>query len=101
MLLAGPVIFVLKGKGMKFTEFLKLVVSSQSGISSKRVCGILGWLAAVGWITWCVVSGKDTMPEMTETFMICCIILLGVDTIPKSINCWRKKKDESKENKEG
>lgn len=99
MLLAGPVIFVSKGKDMKFTEFLKLVVSSQSGISSKRVCGILGWLAAVGWITWCVVSGKDTMPETTETFMICCIILLGVDTIPKSINCWRKKKDESKEEK--
>lgn len=30
------------------------------------------------------------MPDILETFVICTIVLLGVDTIPKSIDAMRK-----------
>lgn len=31
------------------------------------------------------------MPGILETFMICTVALLGIDTIPKSINAFNKK----------
>jgi len=32
---------------MVFKEFILKVVSANSGISSKRVCGILGWIVCL------------------------------------------------------
>lgn len=76
---------------MKFVSFIKAVMTAQSGISSKRLCGVLGWLCTIGWITYYVVVKKD-MPGILETFMICTVTLLGIDTIPKSINAFKKDK---------
>lgn len=75
---------------MKFVSFLRAILTAQSGISSKRLCGVLGWLCTIGWITYYVVVKKD-MPGILETFMICTVTLLGIDTIPKSINAFTKK----------
>lgn len=76
---------------MKFVSFIKAVMTAQSGISSKRLCGVLGWLCTIGWITYYVIVKKD-MPGILETFMICTVALLGIDTIPKSINAFKKDK---------
>lgn len=75
---------------MKFVSFIKAIMTAQSGISSKRFCGVIGWLCTIGWITYYVVVKKD-MPGILETFMICTVTLLGIDTIPKSINAFNKK----------
>lgn len=68
--------------------------TAQSGISSKRVCGVIGWLCIIGWISYYLII-KQEMPDILETFVICTIVLLGVDTIPKSIDairgCCKKK----------
>lgn len=81
---------------MKFVSFLKAILTAQSGISSKRLCGVLGWLCTIGWITYYVVVKKD-MPGILETFMICTVTLLGIDTIPKSINAFTKKDKSCKQ----
>lgn len=75
--------------GMRFSRFLREIFTAQSGISSKRVCGVVGWLFIIGWITYYIVI-KGEMPDILETFVICTIILLGVDMIPKSIDSYRK-----------
>lgn len=75
---------------MRFVSFLKAIITAQSGISSKRFCGVLGWLCTIGWITYYVIVKKD-MPGILETFIICTVALLGIDTIPKSINAFNKK----------
>lgn len=81
---------------MKFVSFLKAIMTAQSGISSKRFCGVLGWLCTIGWITYYVVVKKD-MPGILETFMICTVTLLGIDTIPKSINAFSKNNKSCKQ----
>lgn len=75
---------------MKFTQFIVKMVSSQSGISSKRICGMIGWLCAAVWISVCTFSRME-IPDIAETFIICTVIMLGVDTIPKSIDSYRRK----------
>ena len=40
---------------MKFTTFLKQMFTSHSGISSKRVCGVIGWFVAVIVLIYCTV----------------------------------------------
>lgn len=86
---------------MRFIGFLRNMFIAQSGVSSKRVCGVIGWISTIVWITYYVIVKKD-MPGILETFMICTVTLLGIDTIPKSINafknndkCEKKKKDDS------
>lgn len=37
------------------------------------------------------------MPGILETFMICTVALLGIDTIPKSINAFSKKDKSCKQ----
>ena len=35
--------------------FLKGMVTSHSGISSKRVCGVLGWIVAIVVLLYCTI----------------------------------------------
>lgn len=75
--------------------------TAQSGISSKRICGVIGWLFIIGWITYYVVIKRE-MPDILETFVISTIVLLGVDTIPKSIDAYRNRKcDNNKKESDG
>lgn len=41
---------------MKFVQFVKEIVTSHSGISSKRVCGVIGWLVCLGVLIYCTVN---------------------------------------------
>lgn len=79
---------------MKFTEFVRKMLESQSGVSSKRVCGVIGWLFVLGWITYLCVTGKQA-PDIVEIFLLCIMGLLGLDTIPKSIWMFRKDKKDN------
>lgn len=65
---------------MKFIQFLKEVVTSQSGVSSKRVCGLLGWIVCIGILVYCTVKVIQA-PLMIDTVLWCCMGLLGIDSI--------------------
>nr|DAK03754.1 MAG TPA: hypothetical protein [Bacteriophage sp.] len=80
---------------MKFFSFIKEIVTSHSGISSKRVCGVIGWLVCLGVLIYCTINVIQA-PLMIDTFLVCCMTLLGIDSVT---GIWKKfdkpnKKDE-------
>lgn len=65
---------------MKFIQFLKDVVTSQSGVSSKRVCGLSGWIICLLVMVYCTVEVIQA-PLMIDTVLWCCMGLLGIDSV--------------------
>jgi hypothetical protein len=61
-------------------DFFKLMVTSHSGISSKRVCGVLGFLVIIFVVIFCTVNGIQA-PDMIDTFVYAICMLLGIDSI--------------------
>ena len=82
---------------MRFTLFIRQMFTAQSGISTKRVGGLMGMVAIIVWITYVVVIDRS-IPDIAEVFTICVFSMLGLDTIPKSIDAFRRNKkcDETK-----
>ena len=78
---------------MKCREFLCKLITSHSGISSKRVCGVIGWLVCLGVLIYCAVNVIQA-PLMIDTVLLCCMGLLGIDSVT---SIW--KKFDSKSNK--
>ena len=64
----------------KIIEFLKLVITTNSGISSKRVCGVLGFIVILFVMIYCTVSGIQA-PLIMETFIYAICLLLGIDSV--------------------
>ena len=70
-----------------FLNLLKQIITAGSGVSSKRVCGLLGWLVllvCLGYATW---NGTE-LPLVTPDFIFGTIILLGVDSVTA---IWKKR----------
>ena len=61
-------------------NFLKQMITSHSGISSKRVCGVLGFVAVLFVLIYCTVQGIQA-PVMIETFIYAICLLLGIDSV--------------------
>lgn len=76
---------------MRFTSFIRQMFTAQSGISTKRVGGLMGMVAIIVWITYVVVIDRS-IPDIAEVFTICVFSMLGLDTIPKSIDAFRRNK---------
>lgn len=70
----------------KIRNFLKQLVTAHTGISSKRVCGILGFLTVLGILIYCTVNVIQA-PTMIEPFMYVICALLGIDSIT---GIWKK-----------
>ena len=64
----------------KIKEYLKLLITSHSGISSKRVCGVLGFLVIMFVIIFCTVTSIQA-PVILETFIWAVCMLLGIDSV--------------------
>lgn len=64
----------------KIKEFIKLMVTSHSGISSKRVCGVLGFLVIMFTVIFCTVTNTQA-PLILETFIWAVCMLLGIDSV--------------------
>lgn len=64
----------------KFTKYLELMVTAHSGISSKRVCGVLGFLVIMFSITYCTATNTQA-PTILETFIWAVCTLLGIDSV--------------------
>ncbi|WP_373101841.1 hypothetical protein [Bacteroides caccae] len=64
--------------------------TSHSGISSKRVCGVIGWFVAVAVLIYCTIMCIQA-PLMIDTFLICVMALLGIDSVT---GIWKKFKSD-------
>lgn len=74
---------------MTAKQFLKSIFLAKSGsISSKRICGVLGWLICLIVLIYCTIVNTQA-PEMVETVLIMSATLLGVDSVT---NIWKGKK---------
>ena len=61
-------------------NFLKQMITSHSGISSKRVCGVIGFVAVIFVLIYCTVQGIQA-PAMIDTFIYAICLLLGIDSV--------------------
>lgn len=61
-------------------EFLKQVITAHSGISSKRVCGVIGFIIIVSILLYCTITSKQA-PNMLEPFIYAVCLLLGIDSV--------------------
>lgn len=71
---------------LSFKEFIIQSLSSDSSLSSKRVCGLLGWIICIALCVYCVISLKEA-PDVVDLLFICSTSLLGIDSIT---NIWKK-----------
>lgn len=64
----------------KFREYIRLMITSHSGISSKRVCGVLGFLVIAFVLVYCTII-QIQAPLMIDTFVYAICLLLGIDSV--------------------
>ena len=74
---------------MKFISWLKGMLEAQNPISSKRVCGVLGWIICIAVILYCTIVNKQA-PTIMEFFIVSVVGLLGVDSIT---DIWKNKNE--------
>lgn len=70
----------------KFKDFIVKMLSSNSNVSSKRVCGVIGWILCLLVMVYCSIQVIQA-PEITEIIIWASTMLLGVDSITK---IWKK-----------
>lgn len=66
---------------MSFSEnFKSIFLATKGSISSKRVCGVIGWLVCVGILIYCTIMVIQA-PVFADAVLIATTALLGVDSI--------------------
>lgn len=73
------------------------MVTSHSGISSKRVCGVVGWVVAMAVLIYCTIMCIQA-PLMIDTFLICVMALLGIDSVTGIWKKFKSNEGNSEEN---
>ncbi len=61
-------------------NFLKQLVTAHTGVSSKRVCGVIGFLVIITVVLYCTLNDKQA-PEIMESFIYAVCLLLGIDSV--------------------
>lgn len=61
-------------------DFLIKLITAHTGISSKRVCGVLGFLVIMLQLIYCTIM-QIQLPDITETFIYAVCLLLGIDSV--------------------
>ena len=56
------------------------MLTSNTGVSSKRVSGFIGWLSFIGICLYCTIMNIQA-PDAIELLAICSSGLLGLETI--------------------
>ena len=81
--------------------FLKQMITSHSGISSKRICGVIGFVSVLFVLIYCTIQSIQA-PTMIEPFMYIICALLGIDSITgifyNKNNGFKSKQKRNKEN---
>lgn len=72
---------------------IKSLLSAEKGsLSSKRLCGILGWLACAAVLIMCTIWDRQA-PEMVNVMLYTSTALLGVDSIT---SIWKSDSNSTK-----
>ena len=75
---------------MSIKQIIKSILSSTAGsISSKRLCGIIGWLVCLGIGIYCTINIIQA-PMLIDSILIGSAALLGVDSVT---GIWKNKRD--------
>lgn len=61
-------------------DFLIKLITAHTGISSKRVCGVLGFLVVIFILIYCTICTIQA-PLIIEPFIYAVCMLLGIDSI--------------------
>ena len=57
-----------------------IFLATKGSISSKRVCGVLGWLVSLGVLLYCTILTVQA-PVFADSVLFATAALLGVDSI--------------------
>ena len=77
---------------MTTKQFLTSIFLNQpNSISSKRICGALGWLLCLVILGYCTFKQVQA-PVMIDSIIIASTTLLGVDSIA---NIWKDNRDSN------
>ena len=79
---------------MKLIKWFKDMLDAESSVSSKRFCGVLGWLVCIGILIYCTIHVIQA-PLITEFFLLSVVGLLGVDSIT---SIWKNSKNKNRSN---
>ena len=60
--------------------FLRQMITSHSGISSKRICGVIGFAVVLFVLIYCTIYNIQA-PIMIDTFIYAICLLLGIDSV--------------------
>lgn len=63
-----------------WANFKSIFLATKGSISSKRVCGVIGWLACVGVLVYCTTLAIQA-PMFADSVLFATAALLGVDSI--------------------
>ena len=78
-------------------QFITKLITANSGVSSKRFAGLLGWIIVLFIGTWCTIKIIEA-PNITNEILWGSVALLGTDAVTK---IWRKNDGKTNsENKE-
>ena len=61
-------------------RFLKDLITAHTGISSKRVCGVIGFISIIFVLIYCTIFSIQA-PLMIEPFIYAVCLLLGIDSV--------------------
>lgn len=85
---------------MSFSDnFKSIFLATKGSISSKRVCGVIGWLVCVGILIYCTIMVIQA-PVFADAVLIATTALLGVDSITGIWKVNRNSLPPSKRNEE-
>lgn len=70
-------------------SWITIFLKDSNGLSSKRICGVIGWAAIIFILLWCTFN-QISAPNFFTEFMIGCVTLLGVDSVSDAIKGFRK-----------
>lgn len=79
----------LKYSSQQRIPFRTIFQAKSGGFSSKRICGVIGWIVAVFCFIWCVVTNSNA-PDFATELIIGCVSLLGVDSVSNAIGGFRR-----------
>lgn len=71
-------------------DFLIKLITAHTGISSKRVCGVLGFLVIIFILLYCTICTIQA-PLIIEPFIYAVCMLLGIDSIT---GIWKNKNND-------
>lgn len=67
-------------------DYIIKILTSGTGLSSKRVVGIAAWIVCLLVLLYCTIANIQA-PDFSEVVVIAASALLGVDSVTK---IWRK-----------